>query len=138
MTVTRTIVKYPNRRMYDLRESRYITLADIRTFAMAGDEFKITDKNSRCDITNRVLLKVITDQEDGDEPVLSREFLLQTILSYGTPHGQGQAVSGTDSDAVRPPAARLQSDWPRLPGAAATPAKRTQTLQDSTAHVVED
>jgi polyhydroxyalkanoate synthesis repressor PhaR len=96
MTVTRTIVKYPNRRMYDFSARRYITLADIRAFALARDEFKITDKNSRRDITNRVLLKVITDQEDGDEPVLSREFLLQTIFSHGAPRGQSAAQVAED------------------------------------------
>jgi polyhydroxyalkanoate synthesis repressor PhaR len=112
MTVTRMIIKYPNRRMYDLSESRYITLADIRTFALARDEFQVTDKTTRRDITNRILLKVITDQEDCDEPVLSREFLLQTIRSYETPDDQGQRVSGADSDSVRSPAARVQSHWP--------------------------
>ena len=30
MTETRTIKKYPNRRLYDTEESRYITLADVR------------------------------------------------------------------------------------------------------------
>jgi polyhydroxyalkanoate synthesis repressor PhaR len=86
MTVTRSIVKYPNRRMYDTSESRYVTLADIRTFAVSRDDFKITDKKSRRNITNHVLLQIITDQEDGDTPVLSREFLLQTIRSHAVPH----------------------------------------------------
>ena len=94
MAATRLIIKYPNRRMYDLRESRYITIADIRTLVIAEEEFKITDRKSRRDITNHILLKVIADQDDSDEPALSREFLLQTILSYGAPHGQGQRVAG--------------------------------------------
>ena len=32
MSEPRTIKKYPNRRLYDTVESRYITLADIRLF----------------------------------------------------------------------------------------------------------
>ena len=112
MTVTRLIVKYPNRRMYDLNEGRYITLDDIRSFVIARNEIKITDRKSRLDITNHILLKVIADQEDRDEPVLSREFLLQTILSYGASGGQGQRASGTDANVVRSPAARLLSNSP--------------------------
>jgi polyhydroxyalkanoate synthesis repressor PhaR len=112
MTVTRLIVKYPNRRMYDLNESRYITLDDIRSFVTARDEIKITDKKSQLDITNHILLKVIAEQEDHDEPVLTREFLLKTILSYGAPGGQGQRLSGTDPNVVRSPPARLLSNSP--------------------------
>ena len=112
MTVTRLIVKYPNRRMYDLNESRYITLDDIRAFVNAREEIKITDRKSRLDITNHILLKVIAEQEDRDEPVLSREFLLKTILSYGTSRGQAQRLPGTESDVVRSPPARLLSNSP--------------------------
>ena len=35
----RVIKKYPNRRLYDTVESRYITLADVRTLVLAGIEF---------------------------------------------------------------------------------------------------
>jgi polyhydroxyalkanoate synthesis repressor PhaR len=109
MEPTRLFVKYPNRRLYDLTESRYVTLADIRILVVSRTEVKITEKKSRRDITDRILLQIISEQEEGDEPVLSREFLLQAILSYGNPQRHGQRVSGTGSDAFRFPAPRQLS-----------------------------
>jgi polyhydroxyalkanoate synthesis repressor PhaR len=110
MEAIRLIVKYPNRRLYDLTESRYITLADIRTLVVSRTEVKITEKKSRRDITDRVLLQIISEQEEWDEPVLSRDFLLQTILSYGNPQRHGQRVPGTGSDAFRFPPVRQLSN----------------------------
>ena len=103
MESTRLIVKYPNRRLYDCTDSRYVTLADIRTHVIAGTEVKITEKKTRRDITDHVLLQIISQQEQWDEPVLSRDFLVQTIVSYGNPQRQGQRVSASGHDVFRFP-----------------------------------
>ena len=46
-TESRVIKKYPNRRLYDTVESRYITLADIRRLVMDKVDFLVIDKKSR-------------------------------------------------------------------------------------------
>ena len=38
LSTARTIKKYPNRRLYDTEESRYITLADIRELVLRKGE----------------------------------------------------------------------------------------------------
>src|SRR5215469_9964020 len=83
MSELRTIKKYPNRRLYDTVESRYITLADIRKLVIDRIDFVVIDKKTQEDITRAILLQVIADLEHGAEPLLSRDFLSQIIRSYG-------------------------------------------------------
>src|SRR6188768_3259881 len=83
MSEPRVIKKYPNRRLYDTVESRYITLADIRRLVIENVDFVVTDKKSQQDITRSILLQVIAEQEHGVDPVMSRDFLSQVIRSYG-------------------------------------------------------
>ncbi len=85
MSETRVIKKYPNRRLYDTVESRYITLADIRRLVVEKVEFVVVDKKTQEDITRTILLQVIAEQEHRTDPLLSREFLSQVIRSYGGP-----------------------------------------------------
>jgi polyhydroxyalkanoate synthesis repressor PhaR len=83
MNEPRTIKKYPNRRLYDTVESRYITLDDIRTLVIERVDFVVIDKKTQGDITRSILLQVIAEQEHGGEPLMSRDFLSQMIRSYG-------------------------------------------------------
>ena len=79
----RVIRKYPNRRLYDTVESRYVTLADIRRLVLERIDFVVVDRKSQQDITRSILLQVIAEQEHGTEPLMSRDFLSQLIRSYG-------------------------------------------------------
>jgi polyhydroxyalkanoate synthesis repressor PhaR len=85
MNELREIKKYPNRRLYDTVESRYITIADVRQLVVDGVEFAVIDKQSHQDITNRVLLQVMSEQEQSGKPLFCQEFLLQSIRLYGGP-----------------------------------------------------
>ncbi len=84
MTEPRIIKKYPNRRLYDTEESRYITLADIRQLVLEQVEFVVVDKKTQEDITRSILLQVISDQEQHGDPIMSQDFLSQIIRSYGS------------------------------------------------------
>ena len=91
-TESRVIKKYPNRRLYDTVESRYITLADIRRLVMDKVDFLVVDKKTQEDITRSILLQVIAEQEHAGEPLMSQDFLSQVIRSYG---GAMQNVVGS-------------------------------------------
>ena len=82
MSDVRIIKKYPNRRLYDTQESRYITLNDVRQLVLEGTEFEIIDKKTGDDITRSILLQVIAEQEQGEESIMSEDFLAQVIRSY--------------------------------------------------------
>jgi polyhydroxyalkanoate synthesis repressor PhaR len=92
MSELRTIKKYPNRRLYDTVESRYITLSDIRRLVIDRVDFVVIDKKSQEDITRSILLQVIAEQEHGVEPLMSRDFLSHIIRSYG---GATQGMIGS-------------------------------------------
>ncbi len=83
MPEPRVIKKYPNRRLYDTDESRYITLADVRDLVVDQVDFVVIDKKSGDDITRSILLQVISEQESNGEAVMSQDFLSQIIRSYG-------------------------------------------------------
>ena len=115
MSEPRTIKKYPNRRLYDTVESRYITLADIRRLVIDRIDFVVMDKKTQEDITRSILLQVIAEQEHGGEPLMSRDFLSQIIRSYG---GAMQGMDGGHGALrMRPDADRWKQDGrPRYRG----------------------
>jgi len=80
----RIIRKYPNRRLYDTVESRYVTLADIRRLVVERVDFLVLDRKSQQDITRSILLQVIAEQEGGGESLMTRDFLSQVIRTYGS------------------------------------------------------
>src|SRR6202161_424883 len=83
MSDPRVIKKYPNRRLYDTVESRYITLADVRRLVVEKIDFVVVDKKNNADITRSILLQVIAEQEHLPEPILTQEFMVNVIRSYG-------------------------------------------------------
>ncbi len=78
----RIIKKYPNRRLYDTEQSRYITLADLQKLAEGGEEFEVKDASSGEDITRMILLQIISEQESGGNPVFTTDILTRIIWLY--------------------------------------------------------
>ncbi|MEM7465688.1 MAG: polyhydroxyalkanoate synthesis repressor PhaR [Pseudomonadota bacterium] len=79
----RIIKKYPNRRLYDTSESKYVTLSDVRELVLSGISFCVIDKKSGDDITRSILLQIIIEQEEEGEPMFSTDVLEQMIGFYG-------------------------------------------------------
>jgi len=84
----RTIWKYPNRRLYDALERRYITLNEIHQLVLREVEFVVIEKKGRADITRAILLQIVAEREQGSvrgtvpaDPLLSRDFLSEIIRS---------------------------------------------------------
>jgi polyhydroxyalkanoate synthesis repressor PhaR len=91
----RTIKKYANRRLYDTRASRHVTLEGIRQLVAAGEDVTVVDDASGRDITRNILLQVVMEQEQGERPLLSAEVLKSLIRCYGSP-GQARLASGLE------------------------------------------
>ena len=79
----RIIKKYPNRRLYDTSESKYVTLSDVRELVLSGVSFCVIDKKSGDDITRSILLQIIIEQEEVGDPMFSTDVLEQMIGFYG-------------------------------------------------------
>jgi polyhydroxyalkanoate synthesis repressor PhaR len=78
----RIIKKYPNRRLYDTEESRYVTLGDVQHLVRSGTDIKVVDSQTGDDITRSILIQIITDQETGDDPLFTTEMLTRFIRFY--------------------------------------------------------
>lgn len=84
MKELRIIKKYPNRRLYDTKDSKYITLEDVKKLVLSGIEFCVKDVKSDEDLTRNILLQIIAEQEQHDgEPFFSTDLLTKIIQSYG-------------------------------------------------------
>ena len=79
----RIIKKYPNRRLYDTEESKYITLSQLRQLIIQGEAIKVVDSTSEEDITRNILLQIILESESGGEPLFTANMLSQIIRFYG-------------------------------------------------------
>jgi len=76
--------KYPNRRLYDILESKYVTVDDIRKIVLKGESISVVDSKTAKDLTRTVLMQIITEQEgEGREPILTNRVLEQLIRFYG-------------------------------------------------------
>ena len=85
MTDVREVRKYANRRLYDVRESRYINREDLRKLIAAGEQVKVIDETSGENITRALLLQLLAEQEQGGQPVLSDRILTELIRYYEHP-----------------------------------------------------
>ena len=82
----REFKKYPNRRLYDIQESKYVIVEDIRKLVLKGEVIRVLDSKTEKDLTRSVLLQIITEQEsEGHEPILTNRVLEQLIRFYGAP-----------------------------------------------------
>ena len=80
----RAFKKYPNRRLYDIEESRYVTVEDIREIILSGESISVVDSKTEKDLTRSVLMQIISEQEgEGREPILTNRVLEQLIRFYG-------------------------------------------------------
>ncbi len=79
----RIIKKYPNRRLYDTEESKYITLEDIRRLVTESKDFIVKDVKTDEDLTRTILLQIIIEQEDDGQPIFSTQALSHIIRFYG-------------------------------------------------------
>ena len=76
--------KYPNRRLYNTTESRYVTIDDVRKLIVAGESIHVVDGKDGEDITRSVLLQILAEQEsEGHESVLTNRVIENLIRFYG-------------------------------------------------------
>lgn len=78
----RVIKKYPNRRMYDTSQSKYVNLDFIKTLINDRLDFTIIDSKTEADITKSVLLQIISESEATGEQSLLTDVLLKQLIRF--------------------------------------------------------
>jgi polyhydroxyalkanoate synthesis repressor PhaR len=71
----RIVKRYSNRKLYDTKDSRYVTLLQIAEMVRAGEEVQIIDNNSKQDLTEVTLAQIIYEEQKAH----SRSVPLQTL-----------------------------------------------------------
>lgn len=79
----RIIKKYPNRRLYDTAASSYVSLEEIKALVLKHIRFKVIDSRTKEEVTNYILLQIITEQENSGTPIFTTEILQTIIRLYG-------------------------------------------------------
>lgn len=73
----RIIKRYSNRKLYDTKDSRYVTLLQIAEMVRTGEEVQIIDNNTKEDLTEVTLAQII--YEEQKQKASSRNVPLQTL-----------------------------------------------------------
>ena len=119
MTTARTIKRYANRKLYDTRDSRYVTLDHIAAMVRAGDDVRVVENTTRADLTTATLAQIIFEEEKKT-PRLSVAGL-RKIIQGGMPGASAPPVA-TPAGGTPPPAAPSATGSGGLGGAAASSA----------------
>lgn len=75
----RIIKRYANRKLYDTRDSRYVTLQQIAEYVREGEDVRIIDNKSKEDLTNVTLAQIIYEEEKKGEGDVRRSTLKSMI-----------------------------------------------------------
>ena len=71
----RIIKRYSNRKLYDTKDSKYVTLLQIAEMVRGGEEVQIIDNNTKDDLTEITLAQIIYEEQKAH----SRSVPLQTL-----------------------------------------------------------
>lgn len=80
----RVIKRYPNRKLYDTVDSRYITLPELANLVKSGEEFQVLEKVSGEDRTSQTLTQIMHETEMR-KPTFPISLLTQIIREGSIP-----------------------------------------------------
>lgn len=83
----RVIKRYANRKLYDTRESRYVTLQQIAKLVREGEEVTIIDNTTKEDLTHVTLAQIIYEEEKNtpeSERALASVGTLRQFIQQGS------------------------------------------------------
>lgn len=79
----RVIKRYANRKLYDTRDSRYVTLQQIAEFVRNGEDVQIIDNNTKEDLTHVTLAQIIYEEEKKGDPGSTSIKNLRSLIQSG-------------------------------------------------------
>lgn len=78
----RIIKKYQNRKLYDTKDSCYITLDEIAKLIKKGEDVTVIDNKTKNDVTSIILTQILVDQEKSQKSILPLS-MLKNIIREG-------------------------------------------------------
>lgn len=126
MSDVRRIVRYRNRKLYEARERRFVTLEDLARAVSNGTKVEVTAADSGEDITARVLSRALAS---GKAPVTASADTLARILRAGSE--AAESVAGAVERAGAPGVAATLRRAARPEALGETLAPFTRRLEDA-------
>ena len=106
----RVIKRYSNRKLYDTKDSRYVTLLQIAEMVRTGEEVQIIDNNSKEDLTEVTLAQIIYEEQKANNksvPLQTLRDLIQErtekVLSELREGPIGRLIPSKDKPPTAPP-----------------------------------
>lgn len=75
----REIRRYANRKLYDAKDRRYVTLEELAALVAAGQDVTVVDQRTGEDITNPTLVQVLQEAVKGGKSRIPRQVLTRLI-----------------------------------------------------------
>jgi polyhydroxyalkanoate synthesis repressor PhaR len=137
----RVIKRYSNRKLYDTKDSRYVTLLQIAEMVRTGEDVQIIDNNTKDDLTEVTLAQIIYEEQKAH----SRNVPLQTlkelihsrtekVLGELRESPLGRLIPGT----VKPGSDAPPGSSPTLDVKVPTDPAKTSSLVEQAKHTLED
>jgi len=109
-TEARIIKRYSNRKLYDTKDSRYVTLLQIAEMVRRGEEVQIIDNNTKEDLTEVTLAQIVYEEQKTQSravPLQTLKELIQArtekVLSDLREGPIGRFIPGKPGDATEKP-----------------------------------
>jgi polyhydroxyalkanoate synthesis repressor PhaR len=83
MTARRVIKRYSNRKLYDTRDSRYVTLLEIAELVRAGEDVQVIDNATKEDKTDVTLALIISEELKARPKGIPLATLRSLIFEHG-------------------------------------------------------
>jgi polyhydroxyalkanoate synthesis repressor PhaR len=87
---SRVIKRYSNRKLYDTKDSRYVTLLQIGELVRRGEEVQIIDNKSKNDLTEVTLAQVLFEEQKSST---QKSVPLQTLKDLFQQRTEGVLTS---------------------------------------------
>ena len=79
----RVIKRYANRKLYDTRDSKYVTLNQIAEFVRSGEDVQIIDNTTKENLTHVTLAQIIYEEEKNEAKSKSSIGTLREFIQQG-------------------------------------------------------
>lgn len=132
----RIIKRYSNRKLYDTKDSRYVTLLQIAEMVRAGEDVQIIDNNTKDDLTEVTLAQIIFEEQKANQKSLPLQ-TLKDLIHQRTEKALSSLRDGPIGRLI-PGGSGEEGEEPTPPSSPAPVAAAKPTLMDQAKGTIED
>lgn len=132
----RIIKRYSNRKLYDTKDSRYVTLLQIAEMVRSGEDVQIIDNNTKDDLTEVTLAQIIFEEQKANQKSLPLQ-TLKDLIHQRTEKALSSLRDGPIGRLI-PGGGAEGEDEPEPQPVETRPAANKPTLMDQAKGTIED